>query len=290
VALIRTAGRPWHAHREMVERAGSVRAALERALADEAGEAPPLPGLQPSNRRDAEALVSAALEDIARWERSGLTLLTVLDDGYPHNLRLVWDQPPLIFVAGRLREDDWRSVAVIGSRHASQAGIRAAGELAEHLVALGWTVISGLAAGIDTAAHRAALVAGGRTIAVVGTGLWRTYPPQNADLQRLIAARCAVVSQFWPDSPPSRHSFPQRNATMSGLARASVIVEASERSGARVQARQALAHGRPVFLSERLLAQRWARDLQARPGVHVYREPADVTRVLGRLGDGELRG
>jgi DNA processing protein len=144
-------------------------------------------------------------------------------------------------------------------------------------------VVSGLAAGIDTAAHRAALEVGARTVAVIGTGLRHAYPPENAALQRRIAAGAAVVSQFWPETPPARASFPMRNAVMSGFALATVVVEASHRSGARLQTRLALAHGRPVFLLAPLLAQTWARELAQRPGVHVVTEAAQITTTIDRL-------
>ena len=167
------------------------------------------------------------------WRDSGLQLLTILDSEYPENLRGVHDRPPLIFVSGRLEPSDARAVAVVGARAASSAATNAAGLIAAHLVQAGFTVFSGLAAGIDTAAHTAALAQGGRTVAVIGTGINRVYPPQNAQLQRQIAAQCAVVSQFWPDAPPTRRSFPMRNAVMSGLTLATVVVEASDTSGAR---------------------------------------------------------
>jgi DNA processing protein len=155
--------------------------------------------------------------------------------------------------------------------------------MAEHLVAGGYTVVSGLARGIDHAAHTTALAAGGRTVAVIGTGIRRCYPPEHADLQRHVAAVGAVVSQFLPDRGPTRDSFPMRNAVMSGLALATVIVEAGRASGARVQARCALAHGRPVFLRRELTAQQWAGELAGRPGVHLISTPRDVTRTVERL-------
>jgi len=108
-------------------------------------------------------------------------------------------------------------------------------------------------------------------IAVIGTGLRHAYPPRNASLQRRIAAKGAVISQFWPNTPPSRQNFPHRNVVMSGLALATIVVEATHTSGARSQARAALAHGRPVLLVAKLLDQRWAGELAARPGVYVIR-------------------
>src|SRR5436305_1734203 len=219
VALLRGGPRTWREYAALAEEAGSVRAVLEEEL-----------GLL------AEEPLQQAAADLKRWSEQGLHAITVLDAEYPDNLRAVHDRPALIFVAGRLADSDSRSVAVIGSRRASQAGTGRARAVAQQLVASGYTVASGLAAGIDTAAHPAALENGGRTVAVIGTGLLRCYPPQNAALQRQIAGQCAVVSRFWPDAAPTRKSFPLRNAVMSGMSLATVIVEASPTSGARIQA------------------------------------------------------
>ncbi len=212
----------------------------------------------------------------------------MLDRDYPSNLRAVHDRPPLIFVAGQLRRQDDTSVAVIGSRGASPRGLHEADEIARHLVDHGYTVVSGLAAGIDTSAHTAALARKGRTVAVIGTGHHHAYPASNAPLQRQIADTGAVVSQFRPDQPPTRKTFPQRNAVMSGLARATVIVEAGPTSGARTQARLARAHGRPVFIHDSLLTQGWAHDLSTKPGTYVFASAEQITDNLERLADGAL--
>jgi DNA processing protein len=213
--------------------------------------------------------------------------VTVLDPEYPTNLRAVHDRPPLVFVAGRLEAQDTRSVAIIGSRRPSPEGKAEAGTLATGLSERGYTIVSGLATGIDSAAHTATLAVEGRTVAVIGTGLEHSYPAENAALQRQITKGGAVVSQFWPEAPPTRDSFPKRNAVISGLAAGTVIVDASVRSGARIQARQALAHGRPVFLARRLLSQSWAQELAARPGVTVYANADDIAARLERLSGGE---
>jgi DNA processing protein len=212
-----------------------------------------------------------------------MRLVTVLDDGYPDNLRAVHDRPPLLFFSGSLEPADDRAVAVVGARRASPGGIAAARSLAEQLTKSGFTVVSGLAAGIDAAAHAGALTADGRTLAVLGTGLRRNYPPENAALQRRIAAECAVVSQFWPDSPPTRRSFPMRNAVISGLSLATVVVESSQTGGSRLQARLALEQGRPVFLWHRLLEQPWGREFARRPGVKVVHSAEEITSALARL-------
>lgn len=130
-------------------------------------------------------------------------------------------------------------------------------------------VISGLAAGIDTAAHTAALGEGGRTVAFIGTGSNFYYPPKNRELQDSIADFGLVLSQFWPESPPQKHTFLMRNALMSGYGLATIVVEAGETSGARAQARMAVAHGRPVILTDTVVERNeWARTLMQRPGVH----------------------
>lgn len=276
VALLRLDRRPWHEYVEAVEQAGSAEAVLEAELTDQGGQATLLPEAP-------EPLLAQAAADIDAWGSDGLQLLSVLDGAYPPNLRTVHDRPPVLFVAGALTPGDARSVAVVGTRRASRGGRATAASIAEALTRAEYVVVSGLAAGIDTAAHQAALATGGRTVAVIGTGLRHTYPPENALLQREIAAGGAVVSQFWPDAPPTRTSFPLRNAVMSGLALGTVVVEASSRSGARMQARLALAHGRPVFLWQALLDEPWAREFARRPGVYVVDDADQVMRTVDRL-------
>jgi DNA processing protein len=276
VAVLRLGRRPHQAYAEAVEQAGSAVAVLEDELGGRTGQGSLLP-------QDPGPLLSRAAADIDAWRHDGFRLLTVLDEAYPENLRTVHDRPPVLFVSGALAAGDARSVAIIGSRRASPHGVAVAAGIADAVARAGYTVVSGLAAGIDAAAHAAALRAQGRTVAVIGCGLRHAYPPQNAALQRRIAAEGAVVSQFWPDAPPSRVSFPLRNAVMSGLALGSVVVEASFRSGARLQARLALSHGRPVFLWKTLLDEAWAREVVRLPGVHVIDEPAQVVETLERL-------
>jgi DNA processing protein len=279
VALVRLGRRPLTHYSELVESDGSALTVLERELGQTDDGQTRLPLADGSDE-----LIERAAADLAAWQAQGMKALTVLDQQYPINLRAVHDRPPLLFVAGRLEQRrDQRSVAVIGSRRASAAGIELAKAVAGHLADRGYTVVSGLAAGIDTTAHATALAMRGRTVAVIGTGLRHAYPPQNAELQSAIAAQGAVVSQFWPDEAPSRTSFPKRNAVMSGIALATVIVQASRTSGARVQARLAQGHGRPVFIARGLLDQDWAQATARRPGVHVFGDPAEITSVLERL-------
>lgn len=274
VALLRIGRRRQQDYVRLIEQAGSAEAVFEREFGVRGGQAVLFAADEPP-------CLDTARADVGEWLARDIRLVTILDDGYPANLRRVDDRPPLLFIAGTLEQADERSIAIIGARRASADGLRLARTFAGEFVSNDFTVVSGLAAGIDSAAHEAVLAWGGRTVAVIGTGLLhRSYPPENAELQRQIAARCAVISQFWPASPPTQKTFPMRNAVMSGLSRGSVVIEASERSGARVQARLALAHGRPVFLLERLLRQEWARELARREGVHVVTCPQDVIAEL----------
>jgi DNA processing protein len=267
---------------ELLTASGDVRRVLQAALDGPGPQATLLP-------IDPAPLISEAAADIARWTASGITLISVLDPGYPVNLHAVHDRPVLLFVRGAISAGDERSIAIVGSRHASSEGLAHARRLATGLSEAGYVVASGLAIGIDAAAHRATLDAGGRTLAVIGTGVDRVYPGAHAELQRTIAERGAVISCFWPDDAPTRQSFPVRNGLMSGLTRATVIVEGSSTSGTRVQARRALAHGRPVCLASKLLVQPWARELADRPNVHITDTAAEVAAVIERQqADGPL--
>jgi DNA processing protein len=228
-------------------------------------------------------------EQVITYEEEGIQLVTVLERTYPANLRMVHDRPPVLFVRGELKAADERAVAVVGSRKASPAGLETAAAIARELVGHDYVVFSGLAAGIDTAAHKATLAAGGRTVAVVGTGLRHYFPKQNRELQDRLAATTAVVSQFWPGQEPRRWTFPQRNAVMSGLARATVVVEAGNKSGARMQARLAIEHGRPVFLLRSLLRHQWALTYASeRPGTYVVDDGDEVVEHLERLYSEDL--
>jgi DNA processing protein len=180
----------------------------------------------------------------------GIRALTLLDDEYPANLRQIADPPPVIFVRGTLEARDAQAVALVGTRRATDYGRAVADRLSRELAASGVTVISGMARGVDTVAHRGALQAGGRTIAVLGNGLDQVYPPENAGLaDRIIGSDGgALVSEFGPGIPPDAVNFPRRNRIISGLSRATVIVEAGERSGALITADFALEQGREVLV------------------------------------------
>ncbi|TLY43264.1 MAG: DNA-protecting protein DprA [Nitrospirae bacterium] len=175
------------------------------------------------------------------------TTLDLADKRYPELLRAIHDPPAVLYCDGSVEPGDRQAVAIVGSRRATPYGLRITETLAGELSALGFTIVSGFARGIDAAAHRASLAAGGRTIAVLGCGLDVDYPPGHARLREEIAGSGAVLTEFEPGTPPRAPNFPRRNRIISGLALGAVVVEAAEDSGSLITARLALEQGREVF-------------------------------------------
>lgn len=186
-------------------------------------------------------------EEWRRINNAGIRVLTWKHEDYPPNLSSLESRPPVLYVRGQLREEDVWSVAIVGTRRASMYGREVAGQLAAELARAGVTVVSGLALGIDTIAHRAALDAGHRTIAVLGSGVDQIYPPENRGLAARITESGAVISEYALGTRPEANNFPPRNRVISGLSKAVVIVEAPRRSGALITARFAAEQGRDVF-------------------------------------------
>ncbi len=189
----------------------------------------------------------SAERDVASSEHAGARIVTWNDPAYPALLRHIHDPPPYLYVRGLLAVGDEAAVAVVGSRAASGYGLEVSTTFGRDLAAAGVAVVSGLAHGIDAAAHRGALVAGGRTIAVLGSGIDVIYPSVHEELAAQIACQGAVMSEFFMGTGPRPSHFPVRNRTISGLSRAVLVVEATERSGSLITARLALEQGRDVF-------------------------------------------
>lgn len=185
--------------------------------------------------------------ELPRLERLGIRLLDLYHAEYPAWLRSIADPPPVLFIKGELQPADQQAIAMVGSRRASPYGRHVASELAAALAGHGFTVVSGMALGADAAAHEGCLRAGGRTIAVLGSGIDVVYPPEHLALYERIAAAGAVLSEYPPGAPPTRSSFPVRNRIISGLALGVLVVEAPEKSGALITAAHALEQGREVF-------------------------------------------
>lgn len=230
-----------------------------------------------------DAAVSRAAADLAEWEAAGLDFVSILSDRYPTRLAGVFDAPPFLFASGTVVSDD-RGMSVVGSRKMSIAGEAMARDAVRILAERGLTVIAGLAEGIDTVAHQTALELGARTVAVIGTGIRRYYPAANRRLQDEISGKGLVVSQFYPDAPPSRSSFPMRNGTMSGYGMATIVIEAGEHSGTRIQARRAAEHGRPVILSRRVAeATQWGGEIAKNPWVYVVGSRLEIEHAVDEI-------
>lgn len=178
---------------------------------------------------------------------SGIQILTLDDPSYPKRLATIDYPPPVLFLKGDLQPDDDFSVAIVGTRRVTSYGRQVATELARYLAQNQMTVISGLARGVDGIAHQAALDAGGRTLAVLGSGVDVIYPPEHRSLAASIVQNGALISDYYPGTSPEGNNFPPRNRIISGLSLAVVIVEAGERSGALITANFAAGQGRDVF-------------------------------------------
>jgi DNA processing protein len=185
--------------------------------------------------------------EIQRARAAGITMIPFSDTAYPVGLRTIADPPPLIYVKGEIRDGDEKAIAIVGSRSASNYGRRVARDLAQGLAALGFIVVSGMARGIDGTSHESAIQAGGRTIAVLGSGVDRVYPPEHAMLYRQISESGAVISELPMGARPSAFNFPARNRLISGLSLGVVVVEATEKSGSLITASLAVEQGREVF-------------------------------------------
>jgi len=189
----------------------------------------------------------ALRDDQAQVARAGVRVIVWGDPDYPSRLLEIASAPPIVYLRGTLQREDEAAIAIVGARHATAYGEDVARELAGELARRGLTIVSGLARGIDAAAHRGALEAGGRTLAVLGSGLDQIYPPEHEGLAGEIAAQGVLASEFPLGTPPLRLHFPRRNRIISGLGLGVIVVEAGVGSGALITAHHALEQGREVF-------------------------------------------
>lgn len=221
------------------EALGAPEPAVKQALGRWATEEV-LRGLRESRPADAETEERLA-------EAAGARILTLEEADYPKRLKEIADPPPVLYVKGTLVPEDSAAIAMVGTRRASDYGLEQARRIAQELAASGITVVSGLAEGIDGAAHQGALEAGGRTIAVVGHGLSSLFPAMHRELAERVGASGCLLSEFPMGMPPEAMNFPRRNRVIAGLTLGVVVVEAPERSGALITAREAMEQGREVF-------------------------------------------
>jgi DNA processing protein len=219
------------------------------------------------------------------WEQiqsKGIQVLTWLDEAYPQRLKEIEQPPPVLYLRGELIPEDTWAVAIVGTRRVTPYGRQITEEIASFLAANSVTVVSGLARGVDALAHNAALKAGGRTLAVLGSGVDRIYPPENRTLAGNIFEHGAVLSDYAPGTPPESSNFPPRNRIISGLSMAVVVIEAGETSGALITAEFAADQGRDVFAvpGNILAPQSKGTNKLIQQGAHPLLSANDILQVL----------
>ncbi|HUE72742.1 MAG TPA: DNA-processing protein DprA [Pirellulaceae bacterium] len=267
----------------LLERFGSASAAIAAApseLAEVDGVGPKLCRALSAARR--EVNVEEEL-DICR--QHGIAPLLASQADYPRLLKEIPDPPGVLFLRGQLLPTDAMAIAIVGTRHATQYGLAQAHRLAAGLSRAGLTIVSGLARGIDSAAHRGALSAGGRTIAILGGGVLNIYPPEHESLAREVIEHGAVISESPPRSPALGGTFPQRNRIITGMCLGVIVVEAAERSGALISARHAMEQGREVFAVPGRIDSRASHGCHRliRDGAKLVQCVDDVLEELGPL-------
>lgn len=276
--------------RALLVRFGSARAVLAAAPS----ELCEVPGVGPKLARNIAAAGDEidAQQQIALCREHGIGILTESDVAYPRMLREIHDPPGVLFIRGSLQPEDALAIGIVGTRHGTQYGLRQAERLAGSLARAGLTVVSGLARGIDAAAHRGALGAGGRTLAVLASGVLNVYPPEHDKLAAEVIARGALLSESPAYAQPMGGTFPQRNRLISGLSLGVIVVEAPQRSGALITARHAMEQGREVFAVPGQVDGRAARGCHQliRDGAKLVETADDVLEELGPLVEALPRG
>lgn len=242
-----------------------------------------------------------ALKEFSGWEKAreevetargkGADIVTFSDSRYPANLRETHDPPPYLYVKGRLVEGDKLSVAVVGSRMATQYGRQLTKKISGDIAAKGITIVSGGARGIDTEAHKGAIAAGGRTIAVLGCGIDVAYPAENAGLFKAVAESGAVVTEFPMGTPPEAVNFPQRNRIISGISMGVVVMEAADDSGSLITASCSLDQGREVYAVPGSVGSPTSRGTNSliKKGAKLVEGPEDILVDLFPYMKGYLR-
>lgn len=226
-----------------------------------------------------------------RIQRQGITMLIWEDETYPRRLREIDQPPPVIFLRGELKPEDEWAVSIVGTRRITSYGRQVTEEIASVLAGSGVTVVSGLARGVDAVAHQCAINAGGRTLAVLGSGVDRIYPPENSRLAEQIITHGALISDYAPGTPPDGPNFPPRNRIISGLSLAVIVVEAGEDSGALITAEFAAEQGRELFAVPGSIhaPQSQGANKLITQGARPLLSPSDVLETLNLLHVNEHR-
>lgn len=254
------------------------------------GEEPAVDVLMDVYGVDADLRLGQARRAVEMWRGChGGTAIPCTNRFYPANLASVYRHPPVVFCKGRLAGDTTeKAVSIVGSRSAGDSALKYAATLVEGAGGLGYAIVSGLADGIDTVAHRVALQAGYRTVGIIGTPINQYYPKHNKQLQDAVSQRGLLLSQFPPGYEVTRASFPMRNHTMAAYSQVTLVVDANEKSGTRHQVKEALSLGRAVIITRQVaMNTTWGRDLadqaEDTPYIGVLDAPQDLPGVLDRV-------
>ena len=228
---------------------------------------------------------------MAQMEKLSVTALTWDDELYPPRLKEIEQPPPVLFVRGEIIPEDHYAVAIVGTRQITSYGRQITEDLASFLAGQGVTVVSGLARGVDAVAHSAALRAGGRTLAVLGSGVDKIYPPEHLQMAEKMMKQGAVISDYALGTPPDASNFPPRNRIISGLSMATVVIEAGETSGALITAEFAAEQGREVFAvpGNILAPQSKGTNKLIQTGAHPLLSPQDLVQALNLTRSGEFK-
>lgn len=292
LVLSLTEGVGYATFRRLVEEFGSAAGALaapESRLVKLARIGPETARKITSSRKEAE---ESARREMELASRHGVRLLAVNDPSYPEQLKNIYDPPLVLYVRGELVPQDALSVAIVGARRCTAYGRAQAERLAMGLANLGVTIVSGLARGIDSAAHRGALAPGGRTVAVLGNGLSTVYPPENEELAAKVVSRGALLSEFPMEARVARENFPRRNRVISGLSLGVVVVEGTRTSGALITARHAQDQNREVFAVPGRIDSPLTQGPHAliKSGAKLVESMDDILEELGPLADRLRKG
>ena len=268
---------------DLLRHFGSAQAVLDAA----ASELRAVPGVGQKLCREIVAARQSndAAVELERCREQGVSVLVHSHADFPQRLREIPDPPGVLYCRGSFVPSDGLAVAIVGTRHATIYGVAQAERLAAGLSRAGYTIVSGLARGIDAAAHNGALKAGGRTLAVLGSGVLNVYPPEHVELAGKVSRQGVVMSENPPQWPPLSGAFPQRNRIITGLSLGLIVVEAADRSGALISARHAMEQGREVFAVPGRVDSRMSRGCHRliRDGAKLVESVDDVLEELGPL-------
>ena len=234
------------------------------------------------HEKPSSQLLKEVKEETVSLEKGKYSIVTILDPLYPHRLKMIPDPPPVLYMTGNLKNSRHEALAIVGSRKGTHRGIAFTRKLSSHLAEMGFTIVSGLARGIDAAAHQGALDVKRPTVAVLGCGIDRTYPSEHTRLRHQIESHGAVLSEFPPGSPPLGHHFPERNRVISGISMGVIVTEASVPSGSLVTARLAAEQNREVFAVPGSVMNPMSRGphLLIKQGAKLVEGPEDVLEEL----------